>query len=165
MRGERPRHRRAGALAGRVEHDDVGAAERGRHELGASPRPGSTSQVGEPGAVVPRVGAGAGVALDGEDRALGACRLGQRDGEEPGTGVEVDDPRAAAVADHGEDRMEQRRRGAGVDLPEDARRDAVGAPAHHGVHGAGGRTTFPRTTSPVPVPRPSGRRGRRGRGA
>ena len=43
----------------------------------------------------------------------------------------------AAVAGHGEDRLEKGLRRAGVDLPEDPGRNPVGAAAHRGVDGPG----------------------------
>ena len=141
MGREGPHDAGARTLARRVEHDDVGTARR------RTPRASgvtSASRDAAGGGTRRRCGAASaqarGVPLDGEDRSRRAHRVGQGDGEEPGAGVEVEHrPHARAVAGQGEHRGEQCRRGAGVDLPEDPRRDPVGAPVDDGVHGAGRR--------------------------
>ena len=83
------------------------------------------------------------VPLDGQDRARRAHRLGQGDGEQAGAGVEVHHRCPLAVADQVEDRRQQRRRGAGVDLPEDPGRDPVGATVDGGMHGTGRAPDLP----------------------
>ncbi len=91
----------------------------------------------EVGAVVPGVGAGAPIPLHGEDRPRRAHRVGQRNGEQAGAGVEVHHRCPVAVARQGQDGREQRGGGARVHLPEHAVRNAVGAATDGGVHGAG----------------------------
>ena len=61
----------------------------------------------------------------------------------PGAGVEVHHRRPLARPDEAQHRLEQRRRGAGVDLPEDPGRNPVGATADDGVHGAGRAADLP----------------------
>ena len=65
------------------------------------------------------------------------------DGEQAGTGVEVHDRGTRAGPGQVEDSGEQRRRGAGVDLPEDPGRNPVGAAAHDGMHGRGRAADLP----------------------
>ena len=129
-------------LAGGIEDDDVGPAQRGLHERGRDLAL-EDAQFGERRPVVPGVGAGAPVPLDGQDGARRAHRFGQRDGEQAGAGVEVHHRRTLATARQVEDRREQRRRGTGVDLPEDARRNPVGAATDDGVHGRWGAADLP----------------------
>ena len=101
------------------------------------------AQLGEGGAVVAGVGAGAPVPLDGEHRARRAHRVGQGDGEEAGAGVEVRHRCSLARPDEVQDRVEERRRRAGVDLPEDPGRNPVGAATDDGMHGAGRTADLP----------------------
>ena len=93
VRGEGPHDAGPRTLAGGVQHDDVGPAQRGLHQRGRDLAL-EDAQVGEGGAVVPGVGAGAPVPLHGQDRARRAHRVGQRDGEQAGAGVEVGHRRA-----------------------------------------------------------------------
>ena len=124
-------------LAGRVEHDHLGAPDprgdqgRGRCRAavrGSGPAPAplcrasaharasrSTARTDPPGPTAAARGT--------ENR--------------PGARVEVDDMGAPAVAHQVEDGGEQRLRRPDVDLPEDAGRDAIGAPGHGGVHRSG----------------------------
>ncbi len=126
----------ARTLAGGVEDDDVGPAHSGGDQLG---RHGGRHdlELGERGPVVAGVGAGPGVPLDGEDGPGRSDGLGQRDREQPGAGVEIDDGLAGPRAGQVHDGAEQRVGRADVRLPEHAGRDAVRAAAHHGVDHTG----------------------------
>ena len=112
---------------------------------------------------MPCVRTGAAVTLHGEHRSGRADRFGQGDGEQPGACVQVHDRRPGAVAGSGHDRLEERRRGAGVDLPEDAVRNPVGAGADGGVHRARRPADLPADDQAGPeVGQPQGRPAARG---
>ena len=125
----------ARALAGGVEHDDVGPAQFGRDELGCHGG-GQHLELGQGGPVVAGVGAGPGVPLDRQDGAGRSDGLGQRHREEPGTGVEVGHGLAGRRTGQVEDGTEQRVGRADVRLPEYAGRNAVRVAAHNGADGA-----------------------------
>ena len=155
-RRRRRRVRTVGACASSARMTSVPAPSRAGSRTTMSGRPSAgrhqrrrhlalqDAQVGEGGAVVAGVGAGAPVPLDGEDRSRRAHRVGQGDGEQAGAGVEVDDRRHPLQSPAtSRTAREQRRRGAPVDLPEDAGRDPVGAAADGGVHRAGRPADLP----------------------
>ena len=80
------------------------------------------------------VGARPGVGLDGRDRAGRPDPLAEQGGEQPDAGVEVERPLAGLRVERSEDRRRERRRGAGVHLPEAAGGDLEAAAEHVVAH-------------------------------
>lgn len=120
----------------RVEDDESRPTDALCHEFGGHGLL-DHAQRAEPGAVVPCVGTGESVALDGQDGPVGPDGLGQWHREETGARVQVGDRLPGERSRHGQDGIEEGSGCPDVHLPEDAGRDAIGAAVHDGAHRTG----------------------------